>query len=174
MAKTKQLITRPSKQSNSTHAAFLKLRIYGTITLMAANAGLLLQGETSVRKALIVLLATTFGLWSAGLVSEFIAHRIVHEKAAPKTNVLHELNIHRGILFAAVPSVLTLILASLDIIEVQTALLANVALSITSLTVTTARAAKSETDNKLIVAGVSILAQAIVALLIITAKFSTK
>lgn len=174
MAKTKQLLTRPSKQSNTTHTEFLKLRIYGTITLMAANVGLLLQGDTEVRQAVIVILATTFGLWSAGLMSEFIAHRIVHEKATPQTTVLHELNTHRGILLAALPSLITLTLAGLDIIEAQTALIANIALAFTSLTITTARAAKSDTDNKYIVAGLSAIAQIIVALLIVTAKFSAK
>lgn len=174
MASAKQLVIKPSKQGPKKHTEFLRLQIYGTITLMAANAGLLLQQDIKLRQAFIVILSTAFGLWLAGLVSAFIAHRIVHERSASETTVLHELNVHRGILFAAVPSVIMLTIALFDIIEIQTALIANIAVAMTSLTLATVRAAKSTTDNTLLVAVLSVVAQTIVALLIITAKFSAK
>jgi FtsH-binding integral membrane protein len=174
MASAKQLIQKPSTQGDKKYIEFLRLRIYGTITLMAANAGLLLQGDARLRQSFIVILTTTFGLWLAGLVSVFIAHRIVHEKPASKTTVLHELNVHRGVLLAGLPSVIMLLLALMNVVELQTALITNIAVAVTSLTIATVRAAKSTSENTFMVAILSITAQTIVGLLIVAAKFSAK
>ena len=169
----KPLVTQPSKQGRERHAAFIKEQIYGSFTLLAVNIGLLVKPGIMVRDAAIAIVSTAAGLWLASLLASVIAYRVVHDKNMPRTELVHEFTIHRGLLVAAIPSLLMLALASLTIIEVQTAIIAAISLAIVGMTVAILRSAKTS-SNSLITALISIGIQAAVAALIIFVKLGAK
>lgn len=61
---------------------YLKERIYGVLTLMAVNVGLLMSAEKlTIAYASITIVFTTFGLWSASMLASYTAHRVAHDSA---------------------------------------------------------------------------------------------
>lgn len=169
----KPLVTNPSKQGRERHAAFIKEQIYGSFTLLAVNIGLLIKPGITVEDALITITSTTAGLWLASLLASVIAYRVVHDKNMPRSELIHEITIHRGLLVAAVPSLLMLALSSLGAIEVRTAIIASISLAVVGMTVAILRSAKTQ-SNSLITALISIGLQAVVAAVIILVKLGAK
>jgi hypothetical protein len=169
----KPLVTNPTKQSRERYAAFLKEQIYGSFTLLAVNIGLLIKPGLKVESAFIAIFSTAFGLWLASLLASVIAYRVVHDKNMPRTEFVHELTVHRGLLVAAVPSVLMFSLAALDAIELRTAIIAAVSLAVVGMTVAILRSAKTR-SNSLVTALISIGVQAAVAVVIIFIKLGAK
>jgi len=169
----KTLVTNPSKQSRERYAAFLKEQIYGSFTLLAVNIGLLIKPGLKVESAFIAVLSTAFGLWLASLLASVIAYRVVHDKNMPRADFIHELTVHRGLLVAAVPSVLMFSLAAFGLIELRTAIIAAVSLAVVGMTVAILRSAKTK-SNSLTTALISIGIQSAVAAAIIFIKLGAK
>ena len=169
----KPLVTKPSLQGRERHAAFIKEQIYGSFTLLAVNFGLLVKSDLKVDNAFITIISTAVGLWLASLLASVIAFRVVHDKNMPRTELIHELTIHRGLLISAVPSVLMFSLAAVNLIEIQTAVIAAISLAIVGMTVAILRSAKTR-SNSITTALISIGIQAAVAAIIILIKLGAK
>lgn len=167
----KPIVTKPSQQSREKQAAFMKERLYGAVTLLAVNFGLLAQtgGGLTIKQAFITILTTTFGLWAASLLASVLAYRVVHDKNMPRKDFVYEVTVHRGLLLAAVPSVLMLSLAGLDVIELRTAIIADITLALTAMGVTILRSAKTE-SNSFVTAAISIALQTGFAVAVIVLK----
>lgn len=167
------LVTKPQHQSREKHAAFVKERIYGSVTLIAVNIGLLFKAGLTTDSAFITIISTAIGIWLASMFAAVMSYRLVHDKNMPKAEFIHELTIHRGLLVAAIPSLIMLTLAALEIIALRTAIIADISLAFIAMTVTIVQSAKTK-SNSLITAGVSILIQAAVAGVIILVKLGEK
>lgn len=126
-------------------AAIFRERIYGSITVLAVNVGLLLKVEDglTVRHAFITIITTIAGLWLAGIFSAVLSYRIVHEKNMSRAELAHEFIIHRGLWAAGWSTIIMLGLAALSVISLHTAILADIILTITALTFTVLRGTKS-------------------------------
>lgn len=148
----------------------LSERIYGAITLLAVNLGLLLNPKyLTLSHAFSVIITTTLGLWAASLFASFMSYRIVHDNFMPKKEFIHSIIIHRGILLSALPSIIFLAFAATGLIKVQTALTVDIALAFTAMTVMILQSAKTH-SNSLKNAFLSISIQAVVAVVIIAIK----
>lgn len=169
----KPLVTNPTKQGRERYAAFLKEQIYGSFTLLAVNIGLLLKHDVSVGNAFITIITTATGLWLASMLAAVIAYRVVHDKNMPRAEFIHELTIHRGLIVAAVPSLLLLTIAALSWIEVNTAIIASIVLAIIGMTVAILRSAKTG-SNSLVTALISVGIQLVAAAVIILVKLGAK
>lgn len=167
------LLTNPKDQDRETRAAFTKERIYGSVTVLAVNFSMLFKSGVTVSDAYITVTATIGGLWLASMFASVMSYRIVHDKNMPRTVFIHDLAIHRGLLLAAVPSLIMFSLAALDIIAIRTALIADIALALIALTVTLFRSGKTRT-NTLTTALVSVSIQAAVAAAIIFVKLGAE
>lgn len=142
----KPLVTRPSQQSSDKYIQFVEERIYGTVTLLAVNVGLLLTKDLSVALALGTIAATTFGIWLASIFAAITAYRIGNDNNMPARDVIHELTVHRGLLFAALPSLGMITLAYFSVIEIKTAIMVDIALGLVTMIATLSRSAKTQ-DN---------------------------
>lgn len=169
----KPLITKPSRQGVEKRAAFLKERIYGSVTLMAVNVGLLFQPRLTVDHAFVIIISTTLGIWLASMFSAVMAYRLTHNKKMQLDQIIHELAIHRGLLLAGLPSIIMLSLAALEFIHLRTAILADITLAVVGMTVAILRSAKTST-NTLQTALISFAFQAAVAAGIILIKFGAE
>ncbi len=169
----KPIITNPSNQSRERYAAFLKEQIYGSFTLLAVNIGLLVKGDPSIKNAFITIITTSIGLWLASMLAVVIAFRVVHDKNMPRGEFIHEITIHRGLLVAAVPSLLMFSLAAVKLIQTDTAIIAAITLAIVGMTVAILRSAKTN-SNSLVTAMISIGIQAAAAALIVLIKLGAK
>src|SRR6478672_6600770 len=169
----KPIITNPTKQSRERYAAFLKEQIYGSFTLLAVNIGLLVKADPSIKNAFITVGTTAIGLWLASMLAVVIAYRVVHDKNMPRHEFIHEVTIHRGLLVAAVPSLLMFSLAALNFIETDTAIIAAITLAVLGMTVAILRSAKTN-SNSLITALISVGIQAAAAAVIILVKLGAK
>lgn len=154
-------------------AAFVKERIYGSVTILALNFSMLFKSNLTVGDAYITVIATIVGLWLASQFASVLGYRIVHDKNMPRTEFIHEIAIHRGMLLAAVPSMIMFSLAAFDLIALRTALIVDIALAIVALTVTLSRSGKTK-SNSLKMASISVLIQAAVAGLIILVKLGSE
>lgn len=169
----KPLFTKPSKQGRDKLAAFVKERIYGTVTLLAINTSLLIHEGLTVKYAFSAILATAFGLWMASIFAAVTSYRIVHDRVMPRDHVVHEFTIHRGLLLAAVPSVIMLSLAAFELVALRTAIITDICLAVVALTVTILRSAKTS-SNSLTTALISVAIQAAVAVLIVLIKLGAE
>ncbi len=161
-------------KSQQVYVDYLKERIYGVLTVMAVNVGLLMSAEKlTIAYASITISLTTFGLWGASMLASYTAHRVAHDSALSDYRWGHELVVHRGLVLAGVPSLLMLMLAGLGFIDLSTALLADIALSVVSLLVTLAKSAKTK-ENSLGTAVVVGVAHCIVVSVIILLKSLAK
>lgn len=165
----KPLLTKPSKQGREKHAAYIKERIYGSVTVLAVNVGLLLHDDTTVQSAYITVASTIGGLWLASMFASVLSYRIIHDNAMKRREFIHELAVHRGLLFAAVPSMLMFSLAAFDVTSIKTAIIADIVLALIALTVTMIIAGKTERNSTKTVI-VSIIIQAVIAGLIVLIK----
>lgn len=169
----KPIVTNPSKQGRERYAAFLKEQIYGSFTLLAVNFGLLLKPDLKISNAFITVLSTALGLWLASLLASVIAYRVVHDKTMPRREFIHDFAVHRGLLVAAVPSMLMFGLAAFDLINIRTAVIAAISLAIVGMTVAILRSAKTR-SNDITTAIISIAVQAAVGAVIILIKLGAK
>jgi hypothetical protein len=169
----KPLVTDPSKQGRERYAAFLKEQIYGSFTLLAVNIGLLLKADVSIKNAFITIASTAGGLWLASLLASVIAYRVVHDKNMPREEFIHELTVHRGLIVAAVPSLLMFTLAALDIMEIQTAILTAIGLAVIGMTVAILRSGKTR-SNSIVTTLISVGLQSAAAIIIILVKLAAK
>ena len=169
----KPLVTSPTKQSRERYAAFLKEQIYGSFTLLAVNIGLLVKPGLSLDNAFITIVSTSIGLWLASLLAAVIAFRVVHDKNMPRDEFIHELTIHRGLLVAAIPSMLMFALCAVDLIQIRTAIIGAIALAIIGMTVAILRSAKTN-SNSIATALISVGIQAAVGALIVVIKLGEK
>lgn len=169
----KPLITNPKHQGRETRAEFAKERIYGSVTILALNFSMLFKSSVTVADAYITVIATITGLWLASMFASVLSYRIIHDKNMPQSDFIHELAVHRGMLLAAVPSLIMFSLAALEIIAIRTALIADIALALIALTVTIARSGKTR-SNSFKTAIISISIQAVVAGLIILVKLGAE
>ncbi len=173
IAYAKQLLKNPSDQSKVKYIAFMEERIYGTVTLMAISLGLLVQPGLKASSALGIIISTAFGLWLAGLFASITAYRIGHDKAMPRSEFFHELTVHRGLLIAAVPTVLMLLIAFYELIEVRTALIASLsiaAITMIALIVRSANTARNSFKSTAII----VASQTLIALAVIFIKLGGK
>ena len=164
---------RTNTMSRELTASLLKERIYGGVTVLAVNVGLLLKTGLTVEHAFITIISTVIGLWLAGLFAVVLSYRIVHDKNMPRREFIHEIVVHRGLLLAGVSSIIMLTLASVDLIGIRTAIIADISLTVVAMTVAIIRSAKTST-NTYVIALISIAAQAVVAGLIILLKLGAK
>ncbi len=169
----KPLVARPKHQGREIRAAFAKERIYGSVTILAVNFSMLFKSGLTVADAYITVIATITGLWLASLFASVLSHRIVHDKNMPRADFIHELAIHRGMLLAAVPSLIMFSLAAFDLIAIRTALIADIALALIALTVTIFRSGKTR-SNSFTTALVSVAIQAAVAGVIVLVKLGAE
>lgn len=169
----KPLVTNPQNQGREKRAAFIKEQIYGSFTLLAVNFGLLIKTDLKIDNAFITVTSTAIGLWLASMLASVIAYRVVHDKNMPNSELIHELTVHRGLLVAAVPSWLMIGLAWLDLIQIQTAIIAAISLAIVGMTVAILRSGKTR-SNTIVTALISIGIQAVVAAAIIFIKLGAK
>jgi hypothetical protein len=91
----------------------------------------------------------------------------------PKYRLWHEFVIHRALLLAAVPSIALFGLAGAHIIDLETALIADIAINAFSLAATFARAAKTK-HNSALTAALLTAVQIVIVLGIIWVKASAK
>lgn len=173
LADLKPLITTPTRQSRDKRAAFLKEQIYGGVTIMAVNCGLLFQANLTVDRAYIIIVSTALGIWLASMFAAVMSHRIVHDKNMRRHELIHELTVHRGLLIAAVPSLIMLTFAAVNLIELRTAILTDITLGIISMSVGIIRSAKTAT-NSIQTALISIGLQAAVAAMVVFVLFGSK
>lgn len=169
----KPIVTNPTKQSRERYAAFLKEQIYGSFTLLAVNIGLFIKPGLKVESAFITIASTAMGLWLASLLASVIAYRVVHDKNMPRREFVHDIAVHRGLLVAAVPSLLMFSLAALNLIEIRTAVIAAISLAIVGMTVAILRSAKTG-SNSLVTALISVGIQTAVGAAIILIKLGAK
>lgn len=170
-----QKITRvPSTDPlHERYASYLKERVYGSVTIMAVNFGLLLTvKEITVGHATLVIASTTVGLWIASLFAENTAYRVVHDRRMPWPIFATQIAIHRGLLVAAIPSFLILGVAATGTIELSTALTTDIVLAISATTVLILRAARTST-NSLSTALISASIQLLIAAAVIGVKLAS-
>ena len=128
---------------------FLEERIYGSITLLVVNIGLIINSEDlSTSHVFGVIITTSIGLWAASLFASILAFRTIHDHAMPRSKIVKNVIAHRGIIVAAIPSLFVICLAALNILEIQTAVIVNIVLTVTAMTLIIMRSAKTS-DGKL-------------------------
>lgn len=165
---------REAEKDPHVYAEYLKERMYGLLTLMAVNVGLLVSAsKISVGYAAITISVTAFGLWSASMLASYLAYRVAHDAAMPRYRLGHEMMVHRGLLFAALPSLVMLVFAAVDWITLATALLIDIVLAGFTLTLTVFRSAKTA-HNSWRSASVIALVQLSIILMIVFIKSSAK
>lgn len=169
----KPLITRPSNQSTEKYVEFVEERIYGSVTLLAVNVGLLFSGKLSVGLAFGTIVATTLGIWLASIFAAITAYRIGHDTTMPIPEVVHQLTVHRGLLLAAVPSLGMILLAYASVIDIKTAIVIDIALGLFTMVTTLSRSAKTP-KNSYSRASLLIAIQIIVAITIILLMAKSK
>lgn len=169
----KPLVTNPKHQSRETRAAFLKESIYGSVTILALTFSMLFKSNLTVGDAYITVIATIVGLWLASQFAAVMGYRIVHDKNMPRAEFIHEIAVHRGMLLAAIPSMIIFSLAAFDLIAIRTALIAVIALAMVALTITIFRSGKTRT-NSYQTALISVAIQVAVAGVIIFVKLGAE
>lgn len=144
----KKLANKSPHANRKVYGEYLSERIYGSITLVGINLGLLLNVDhIDVRHALNTVITTALGLWAASLFAEYMSYRVMNNSAMPKKELLHHIIVHRGILVAAIPTLILLGLASIDAIGLRAALLTDIILALIGLAVLVVRAAVTATSN---------------------------
>ena len=162
--------TIPHTSDRELYAEFLRERVYGSITLMAINIGLLLDVERlTVQHAYVVIITTAIGLWAAGLYAEFVAYRVMNDKNMPRSLLVRTIVSHRGILVSAVPSLIILSLAAFGVIELRTALITDILLAITAMTILIIRSASTSQNNQTTTL-IAVAAQALIAACVVGVK----
>lgn len=169
----KQLFQKPSEQSKAKYIAFMEERIYGTVTLMAISIGLFFQPGLKASSALGIIVSTAFGLWLAGMFAAVTAYRIGHDKTMPRSEFFHEITIHRGLLFAAFPTVFMLLIALYGFIEVRTAIIASLAIATITMVAVIIRSANTA-RNSLSTTIIIVAAQTLIAFAVIFIKLGAK
>lgn len=150
-------------------ADYFKERIYGAVTLMAVNIGLLAQRNITTEHALLTVIATIAGLWLATLFASATSYRIVHGTDMPRKDITREVIASRGLLSAAISSVIMLLIALTGLIHVQTALTTDIILTLVTLTFIILRSARVMANSWL--TGIfSVGIQVVLAMLIIFIK----
>jgi hypothetical protein len=111
----KKLADKSPRPNAEVYAEYLRERIYGSITLAGINLGLLLGvNHISVNHAFTTVITTSLGLWSASLFAEIVSYRIMHEKRMARGEIIHHVIVHRGILVAALPTIVLLTFSALE------------------------------------------------------------
>lgn len=169
----KPLVTHPKHQGREVQAAFAKERIYGSVTILAINASMLFKSGLTAGDAIITVGSTIIGLWLASMFAEVLSYRIIHDKNMPRDNFIHELAVHRGLLLAAIPSIIMFSLAAFDLVAIKTALIADIILAVIAMTITIFRSGKTR-SNSYITALISVAIQAAVAAAIIFVKIGAE
>ena len=161
---------KKSLRSREDHVRFLSERIYGTLTILAVNVAQFIElHHTTPQHVMTVVLSTGWGLWLASVIAEMLSYRIVHDKAMPWREARQNLVYHYGILLAMVPSVLLICLAIIEVIELDTALIAAIGAGLTAMIITVLRSAKTAHGSHR-AALISIAAQAVFVALVIGIK----
>ncbi|WP_203609526.1 hypothetical protein [Streptomyces sp. SID8111] len=127
---------RPAGPGDGTDTAAvagrLKERIYATITMIAVVIGLSLS-DAGPRGAIATVLTTALALWLAALVADQQAHRTVHRRYATGGELRRMLYVSSPLLSCAVGPAVTIALAALDVMSLDTALLTAAGVGIASL-----------------------------------------
>jgi hypothetical protein len=166
----KKLADKSPRPNAEVYAEYLRERIYGSITLAGINLGLLLGvNHISVNHAFTTVITTSLGLWSASLFAEIVSYRVMHEKPMARGEIIHHVIVHRGILVAALPTIVLLTFSALELISLRAALTTDIVLALIGLGVIVIRSAATTTNN-LITALITVILQAGVAATIITLK----
>ncbi|WP_234335284.1 MULTISPECIES: hypothetical protein [Streptomyces] len=110
----------------------LKERIYATITMIAVVVGLSL-GDVGSLGAVATVLTTALGLWLAAFVADQQAHRTVHRHLATGRELRRMLYVSSPLLSCAVGPAVLIALAALDVLSLNTALLAAAGVGVVSL-----------------------------------------
>ncbi|MFD0531955.1 hypothetical protein ACFQ1I_44020 [Kitasatospora arboriphila] len=111
----------------------LKERIYATITMVAVVVGLSAVDDLTTWKAALAVCATAVGLWLATLVADEQAHRIVHRRLASGHDLRRMLFVSSPLLLSAVGPLLLIGASAVGLMDLHTALLASVAVSVAAL-----------------------------------------
>lgn len=161
--------TQPSPRQRDLYAAFLRERLYGTLTLMGVSIGLLLSPETTLGHAVGSIVGTGAGLWLASFFATVIAHRAVHDQPLTRRQIWHEFAVHWGLVGAMAIPLILLCMAWAGWIDVRTALMVDVVLAVSFTLSAILRAAKTRQDNlrtSIVLGGI----QFVLAALVIAAK----
>lgn len=169
----KPLVANPKHQGREVRAAFAKERIYGSVTILALNFSMLFKPSLTVAEAYITIISTIVGLWLASQFASVLGYRIVHDKNMPRHEFIQEIAVHRGMLLAAVPSLIMFSFAALGWIAIKTALIADIALALVALAITIFRSGKTRT-NSFKMAIISIAIQVVVAGIIVLVKLGAE
>lgn len=110
----------------------LKERIYATITMIAVVVGLSF-GEVDSLGAFATVLTTALGLWLAAFVADQQAHRTVHGHVATGHELRRMLYVSSPLLSCAVGPAVLIGLAALDVLSLDSALLAAAGVAVVSL-----------------------------------------
>ena len=161
-----------TNEKREIYAEFLSERIYGAITLLAVNISLLVNISTvTIGHAYAMVIFTTLGLWAASLFAFFMSYKIVHGQLIPRAKLARSVIAHRGILDSALPSIILLTVAAFGIISIETALITDVVLAMTTRAVMTIQASKSTYSN-IKIAVISVAIQFVIGAAIIGIKLA--
>jgi hypothetical protein len=123
---------RPPEAEPGAVAERLKERIYATITMIAVVVGLSASHPSPAGAAATVLTAAV-GLWLAALVADQQAHRTVHRRFATGGELRRMLYVSSPLLSCAVGPAVTIALAALEVMALDTALQVAAGVAIASL-----------------------------------------
>lgn len=159
-----------SDHKKDLYARFLSERIYGAMTILAVNVGLLLDLQsTNVTKASIVIISTTLGLWLASMFAEEISHKVIHGEIMSRQEFKKMFISHIGIISAGVPSLIMMFLAFIGFLTIRTAIQIDVVITSATLLLYILRSFNVKGYGR-VTSLLSILVQILVAGLIILIK----
>lgn len=114
-------------------ADHLKERIYLTFAALAVLLAINAHGHPEALDALLTLLVTVFGTLLAVFVADIISFVVAHERAMNASERRHAVSASFGTLGAVTTPVILLGLASLGIMEVETALRVSIIVLVVTL-----------------------------------------
>ncbi|MEU5147833.1 hypothetical protein AB0G42_11620 [Streptomyces yangpuensis] len=114
-------------------AARLKERLYATITMISVVIGLVASEHATAAGAAATVLTAAVGLWLAALVSDQVAHRVVHGRLATGAELGHMLWIGSPLLLSAIGPLILIASSALGVMDLRTALFASAGVSVAGL-----------------------------------------
>ncbi len=144
MSRQRPKLSELSEKQLDYIADFMKERIYATITLLAVLAILWEgAGHFTHAKAALSIFATALGLWLASSISTQMAYKMAHGKIMPRRQLIANEMKHAVLLLSAVFPLLLIGISALKLIDLKTALLISIVISIGSLFLWSIRAGRS-------------------------------
>lgn len=125
-------------------ADFMKERIYANITLLAVLAVLWEGADHSTHlKATLSIIGATIALWLASMISTQMAYQMAHGKIMSRSKFTADSIKHAALLLSAFFPLLMVGFSAFGLIDLKSALLGAIILSILSLFAWSVRAGRS-------------------------------